>query len=72
MAREEIHLDMTFEQLCARIDAAADREPRDEPNLDEHLRPITDEQVLDRVRELERRTGKQLIFDRSERPGSGA
>jgi hypothetical protein len=29
----------------------------DEPYLNRDLRPITDEEVLDRVRELERKTG---------------
>ena len=66
MPREEIHLDITFEELCARIDAAADRESHDECHRDWDWRPISDEEMLERVRRIERETGQQLIFRRDE------
>ena len=46
---------MTLEELGERIDAAADREPHDKPHLDKNLQRISAEEVLERVRALERR-----------------
>jgi hypothetical protein len=63
---------MTLEELGARIDAAADRGSFDEPYLDENFNPITPEQLLEHIRELERETGEQMIFRRGERPGRAA
>ena len=68
MPREVRHLDLTLEELGARIDAAADRAAYDEPYLDENFNPITPEQLLEHIRELERETGEQMIFQRGERP----
>jgi hypothetical protein len=72
MPREVRNLDITIQELGARIDAAADREANDEPYLDADFNPITPEQVLEHIRELERRTGERMIFRRGERPGHAA
>jgi hypothetical protein len=48
MPRDVRHVDMTLEELGARIDAAAVRESHDEPYLDENFNPITPEQLSGR------------------------
>jgi hypothetical protein len=70
MSDEEIRLGQTLEELGAQIDTAADRAERDEPYLDRNLRPITDKEMLERLRELELTTGELLIF-RPHEPGPG-
>jgi hypothetical protein len=72
MPREVRHLDMTLEEVGARIADAADRESHDEPYLDENFNPITPEQLLEHIRGLERESGEQLIFRRGERPRRAA
>ena len=47
------------------IAAGADRERYDEPYLDSEFNPITPQQLLDRIRELERKTGEKMIFQRA-------
>jgi hypothetical protein len=67
MSREEIHLDMTLEQLDAWTNAHC-TDAHDQPYLDENFNPITPEQLLEQIRELERKTGEKMIFGRDERP----
>ena len=62
MARERIDRDRTLAELGVEIDAAARRHVDDEPHLDRNLQPITDQELVDRVRWLERKTGQRLIF----------
>ena len=47
-------------------------DPYDEPYLDADLNPITPEQLLEHIRELEGETGEQMIFRHDERPGRAA
>jgi len=71
MPREEIHLDATLEELDAWTNAHC-ADPDDEPYLDANLNPITPEQLLEQIRELERKTGEKMIFQRGEPPQPGA
>ncbi len=40
--------------------------------LDAKFNPITPEQLLEAIRELERKTGEKTSFERDERPGRPA
>lgn len=71
MHREEIHLDITLDELDAWTNANCS-ESYDEPYLDWNWQPISDEQMLARVRRLQQETGEQVIFHRGERPGPGS
>ena len=71
MPREEIHLDTTLEEHDAWTNIHC-ADPYDEPYLDADLNPITPEQLLEHIRQLERTTGEQLIFQRGERPTRAA
>ena len=71
MPREEIYLEMTLEQLDAWTNAhCADSD--DECHRDWDWRPISDEEMLERVRQLEQQTGEKLISRRGERHDPGA
>ncbi len=65
MSREEIRLDKTLEELDAWTNEHC-AEPDVEPFLDAGFNPITPEQLLDQIRELEHKTGEQMIFPRGE------
>jgi hypothetical protein len=67
MPREEIDLDKTLEELDAWTNANC-AEPHDEPFLDANLNPITPDELLDQIRDLERETGEKMIVDRGEHP----
>ncbi len=71
MSREEIHLDTTLEQLDAWTNTHC-ADPKDEPYLDANFNPITPQQLLQHIRELERNTGEKMIFQRGERPTRAA
>jgi hypothetical protein len=69
MPREVIRSFESLKELGEFIDAGAGREPHDEvPFRDENGRPLTGEQVLALAREIERETGRRLIFRRGEQP----
>jgi len=68
MAHELIRTFDSLEALGEFIAAGADGPPRDEvPFRDENGEPMTHEQVLDLVRDIERETGRKLIFRSGER-----
>lgn len=68
MARKVIRTFNSWEELGELIRAGADGPPRDEvPFRDLDGNPMTPEQVLELVREIEQETGRKLIFQRGER-----
>ncbi len=69
--REDVYLDRTLEELDDWTNAHC-ADPYDEPYLDADLNPITPEQLLEHIRELEGETGEQMIFRHDERPGRAA
>jgi hypothetical protein len=71
MSREEIHPDTTLEQLDAWTNAHC-ADSHDEPYLDANFNPITPEQLLEQIRQLEQKTGEKMIFERDEQPGRPA
>ena len=72
MARKVIRSFGSWEELGDFIRRGADREPYDEVTLrDLDGNPMTGEQVLELVREIERETGRKLIFRRGERGAAG-
>jgi hypothetical protein len=69
MARKVIRTFDSWGELSEFIQRGAVREPYDEePFRDLDGNPMTPEQVLELVREIERETGRKLIFRRGERP----
>lgn len=68
MGREVIRTFDSWDALGDFIRRGADGEPHDEvPFRDLDGRPMTPEQVLDLVREIQLETGRRLIFRRGER-----
>ena len=68
MARRSDPQVCLLEELGEFIKAGNDGGPRDEePFRDAHGKPMTAEQVLELAREIERETGRKLIFRRGER-----
>ena len=68
MARKVIRSFDSWDEMGEFIRRGADRAPHDEvPFRDLDGNPMTAEQVLDLVREIERETGQKLIFRRGER-----
>lgn len=68
MARKVIPSFDSWEELGDFIRAGVDGPPKDEvPFRDMDGNPMTGEQVLELVREIERETGRKLIFRRGER-----
>jgi hypothetical protein len=68
MTREVIRRFDSWGELGQFIGAGADRDPYDEvPFRDMNGNPLTPEQVLELVREIERETGQKLIFRPGER-----
>jgi hypothetical protein len=58
----------SWEEMGEFIRRGADGEPSDEvPFRDVNGEPMTAEQVLELAREIERETGRKLIFQRGER-----
>jgi hypothetical protein len=70
MPREEIRLDTTLEELDAWTNAL--RRPSRRAVSGCNLNPITPEQLLEHIRELERKTGEKMIFRRGECPEPAA
>ena len=68
MARKVIRSFDSWEELGDFIRAGVGGPPKDEvPFRDMDGNPMTAEQVLELVREIERETGRKLIFRRGER-----
>ena len=68
MARKVIRSFDSWEELGDFIRIGVDGPPNDEvPFRDMDGNPMTGEQVLELVREIERETGRKLIFRRGER-----
>lgn len=68
MARKVIRSFDSWEELGDFIRAGVDGPPKDEVLFrDMDGNPMTGEQVLELVREIERETGRKLIFRRGER-----
>jgi hypothetical protein len=72
VSREIIRTFASFRELGEYIAAGADSEPHDEPYLDAEFNPVTPEQLLADIRELERKTGEKMIFQRDEKPRPAA
>jgi hypothetical protein len=69
MERKVIRTFESWEALGEFIRRGADHEPHDEvPLRDENGDPMTGDQFLELARQVERETGRKLIFQRGERP----
>lgn len=68
MAHEVIRTFDSLVELGEFIDAGAGRDSYNEvPFRDENGEPLTAEQMLELARQIERETGRKLIFPRGER-----
>ncbi len=69
MARDVIRTFDSLKELGEFVDAGARKEPIDEvPFRDERGEPLTAQQMLELARQIERETGRKLVFRRGERP----
>jgi len=69
MPREVIRTFDSRQELGEFIDVGAQSQPHDEvPFRDEHGEPLTGAQMVELARQIERETGRRLIFPRGEQP----